>query len=288
MRSIWNGTLLLGQIPVPIKLHSATESQTISFSEVHLDDGAKVEHRRFCSKEDKEVPYDEVVKGYEVAADQWVVLDKEEIDAAQGERSKLIELEEFVPGGAIDPVFYDKSYYLGVGEDGDKAYRLLHGALERTDRVGLGRFTFHNREYLAAVRPLDGGVLVLHTMRFADELVDAGDLDLPEASRKPSKKEAEMAGRLVEGLQADFEPEQYVDSYREAVLEVIKRKAEGEEIEPAAEDEPDEGADLLSALEASIGNGKGGGKRSGSKSKSRSTSKSKSKSRSKSKAKAKS
>jgi DNA end-binding protein Ku len=285
MRSIWNGTLLLGQIPVPIKLHSATESQTISFSEVHLDDGAKVEHRRFCSKEDKEVPYDEVVKGYEVAADQWVVLDKEEIDAAQGERSKLIELEEFVPGGAIDPVFYDKSYYLGVGEDGDKAYRLLHGALERTDRVGLGRFTFHNREYLAAVRPLDGGVLVLHTMRFADELVDAGDLDLPEASRKPSKKEAEMAGRLVEGLQADFEPEQYVDSYREAVLEVIKRKAEGEEIEPAAEDEPDEGADLLSALEASIGNGKGGGKRSGSKSKSRSTSKSKSRSKSKAKAK---
>jgi DNA end-binding protein Ku len=265
MRSIWNGTLLLGQIPVPIKLHSATESQTIHFSEVHLDDGAKVEHRRFCSEEDKEVPYDEVVKGYEVASDEWVVLDKDEIAAAQGERSKLIELEEFVPGGEIDPVFYDKSYYLGVGKDGDGAYRLLHAALERTERVGLGRFTFHNREYLAAVRPLDGGVLVLHTMRFADELVDADDLDLPEAGRKPAKKEVEMAGRLVEGLEADFEPEKYEDTYREAVLEVIKRKAGGDDIEPAPEEERDEGADLLAALEASLGNGKGsgGGKRSG-------------------------
>jgi DNA end-binding protein Ku len=218
-----------------------------------------------------------VVKGYEVAADEWVVLDKEEVDAAQGERSKLIELEEFVPGGEIDPVFYDKSYYLGVGKDGDEAYRLLHAALERTERVALGRFTFHNREYLAAVRPLDGGVLVLHTMRFADELVDADDLDLPEASRKPSKKEADMAGRLVEGLQADFAPEQYEDSYREAVLDVIKRKGKGEEIEPAAAEEPDEGADLMAALEASIGDGKGGGKRSRSKSKSTSKSKPKSK-----------
>jgi DNA end-binding protein Ku len=265
MRSIWNGTLLLGQIPVPIKLHSATESKTIHFSEVHLDDGAKVEHRRFCSKEDKEVPYDEVVKGYEVKEGEFVVLDKEDVDAAQGERSKLIELEEFVPGDQIDPVFYDKAYYLGVGKDGDQAYRLLHAALERTDRVGLGRFTFHNREYLAAVRPLDGGVLVLHTMRFADELVDAGDLDLPPASRKPQKKEADMAARLVEGLQADFEPEQYEDTYREAVLDVIKRKAKGEAIEPAAEDEREDDGDLLAALEASVGNGKG--KRSGSRSK---------------------
>jgi DNA end-binding protein Ku len=263
MRSIWNGTLLFGQIPVPIRLHSATESRSIHFHQVHVADGARIEHRRFCSAEDEEVPYDEVVKGHEVADGEWVVLTKEEVDAAQGERSKIIEVSEFVPREDIDPVFYDRAYYLGAGEDGDDAYRLLHAALERTGRVGLGRFTFHNREYLAAVRAVDHGVLALHTMRFADEVVGGDDLELPAGGRVPSKREVEMAGQLVEGLEADFEPERYEDTYREAVLEVLRRKAEGQDIRVPEEEEGDEGGDLVAALEASLDGGNGRGKRGG-------------------------
>jgi DNA end-binding protein Ku len=148
------------------------ESKTVHFREVHLADEAKVEHRRFCSAEDREVPYEEVVKGFEVNEGEYVILDKDEIAAAAGDRGHVIEIERFVETGAIDPVFYEKTYFLGAGKDGGDAHRLLHDALGKTDRTGLGRFSFHNREYLAAIRPLDG-VLGLHTMRFADELVPA-------------------------------------------------------------------------------------------------------------------
>src|SRR5829696_10160918 len=168
-RSLWNGTVTFGVIAVPVKLYTATESKTVSFREVHLDDGAKIEHRRFCAKDEKEVPYEEVVKGYEVREGEYVVLAKEEIEAAAGDRAHVIALEAFVEAAAVDPVFYERTYYLGAGDAGTDAYRLLHDALGRTGRAGLGRFTFHNREYVAAVRPLDG-VLALHTMRFADEL----------------------------------------------------------------------------------------------------------------------
>ncbi len=168
-RSIWNGTISVGLAHVPIKLYSATESKTVSFHEVHLKDGARLEHKRICSKEDKEVPYKEVVKGFEVAPDEFVVLEKDEVAAAAGTRGKVIEIEEFVPDEEIDPVFYEKTYYVGCRDDGE-AYRVFHEALKQTAQVGIGRFTFHNREYLAAVRALDD-VLALHTMRFHDEIV---------------------------------------------------------------------------------------------------------------------
>src|SRR4051794_12629523 len=207
-RSLWNGTVSFGLINVPVKLFSAIESQTVHFHEVHVEDGARIEHRRFCAKEDKEVPYEEVVKGYEVSGNEYVVLEKEEIAAAAGERSHVIDVDAFVDVGDIDPVFYEKSYYLGAGDEDGDAYRLLHDALERTGRAALGRFTFHNREYLAAIRPLDD-VLVLHTMRFADELVPAGDIELQAPQSKPSGREVEMAGRLLESLEADFNRKRY-------------------------------------------------------------------------------
>jgi DNA end-binding protein Ku len=250
-KSIWNGTVTFGLVNVPIKLYSATESKTVHFREVHARDGAKIEHRRICSKEDKEVPYEEVVKGYEIDPDHHVVLDKEEVKAAAGDRGKVIHLEDFVEDAEIDPVFYEKTYYVGSRDDED-AYRLLHEALRRSGRAGIGRFSFHDREYLVALRAGDD-LLVLHTMRFHDEVVDAGDLDMPSARKKPSKREVEMAGRLVESLHQDFDPEDYEDSYREAVLDLIKRKAKGEEIDLAAQEEPAHGDDLEAALEASLG-----------------------------------
>jgi DNA end-binding protein Ku len=252
-RSIWNGTITFGLVNVPIKLYTATESKTVHFSEVHVKDGAKIEHRRYCPKEDKEIDYDDVVKGYEVSADSYVVLEKDEIKAAAGDRGKVVHLEEFVSAADIDPVFYEKTYYAGSREAED-AYRLLHEALKTSERAGIGRFTFHDREYLVAVRALDD-VIALHTLRFHDEVVDADDLELDLSRAKPRPKEVKMAARLVDSLEEDFEPAAYEDSYREAVLDLIKRKGRGEEIDLVAEEEPEQGDDLAAALQASLGNG---------------------------------
>jgi DNA end-binding protein Ku len=258
-RSIWNGTIAFGLMTVPVKLHTATESKTVHFSEVHLDDGARIEHRRFCSKEDKEVEYKEVVKGFEVSENTYVVLDDEEVKAAAGNRGHVVEVEHFVDAADIDPVFYERTYYLGAGKDGAQPYRLLHDALAATGRAGIGRFTFHDREYLAAVRARDD-VLVLHTLRFADELVPGSEIEVAEPSRGPGKREVDMARRLIDTLHERFEPERYEDEYRQAVLDVIERKANGEEIAPS--DEPDAGDqdDLMAALEASLGGARKGGR----------------------------
>ena len=256
-RSIWNGTIAFGLITVPIKVHSATEDRSVHFHQVHDKDGARIRQKRICSKEGEEVPYKEVAKGYEVREGEYVMLSQEEIDAAAGEQSKLIALEEFVCSEHIDPVFYNRTYYLGAGDGGEDAYRLLHDALERSARAGLGRWVFHNREYLVAVRPING-TLGLHTMRFADELVDPDELEVPEPSRKPAKREIEMAGQLVESLHDTFKPSAFKDTYRERLLEMIERKAKGEEIALPDEDEPEQGDDLMAALEASLG---GGGKK---------------------------
>jgi DNA end-binding protein Ku len=249
-RSIWNGTITFGLVNVPVKLYTATESQTVHFSEVHAKDGAQIEHRRVCPKEGKVVDYKDVVKGYEVAPDKYVVLDKDEIKAAAGDRGKVVHLEEFVDAAAIDPVFYDRTYYVG-SRDAEDAYRLLHEALKRSGRAGIGRFTFHDREYLVAVRALDD-VIALHTMRFHDELVTPDDLDIPSGGRKPNRREVQMAGKLVESLEEPFKPERYEDTYRASVLDLIKRKAAGEEIDLAAQEEP-EHDDLEAALAASLG-----------------------------------
>jgi DNA end-binding protein Ku len=250
-RSIWNGTITFGMVNVPIKLYSATESKTIHFREVHVKDGARIEHRRICPKEGREVPYEEIVKGYEVAPDEYVVLDKDEIKAAAGDRGKVVHLDEFVEAADIDPVFYDKTYYVGSRDDAN-AYRLLHDALRRSGRAGIGRFTFHDREYLVAVRALDGG-MALHTLRFHDEVVRGKDLELETSGRKPSRREVQMAEQLVESLHEDFDPRRYEDTYRAAVEDLIERKAAGEEIDLLEQEEPEQGEDLAAALEASLG-----------------------------------
>jgi DNA end-binding protein Ku len=194
-----------------------------------------------------------VVKGFEVSADSYVVLDKDEVKAAAGDRGKVVHLDEFVEADAIDPVFYEKTYYAGSREAED-AYRLLHEALKKSGRAGIGRFTFHDREYLVAVRALDD-VLALHTLRFHDEVVGPDDLELDLGRAMPRPKEVQMAGRLVDSLEEDFKPDAYEDSYREAVLDLIKRKARGEEIDLVAAEEPEQGDDLAAALQASLGNG---------------------------------
>jgi DNA end-binding protein Ku len=237
-------------VNVPVKLYSATESKGIHFHEVHAKDGARIEHRRICPKEDKEVPYKEIAKGYEVSDGKFVVLEQDEVKAAAGDRGKVIHLREFVSAEDIDPVFFEKTYYVGSRDAAD-AFRLLHEALRKTGRAGIGRFSFHDREYLVAVRAGED-VLVLYTLRFHDEVVSGAELEIDGGSRKPSSKEIQMAGKLVETLATDFKPDDYEDTYRDAVIDLIKRKAKGEEIDLVAQEEPEHGDDLSAALEASL------------------------------------
>jgi DNA end-binding protein Ku len=249
-KSIWNGTITFGMVNVPVKLYAATESRTVHFHEVHAKDGARIEHRRICPKEEEEVPYEDIVKGYEVSDGKYVVLDKDEIKAAAGDRGKVIHLDEFVSAQDIDPVFYEKTYYVGSREEKD-AFRLLHEVLRKTGRAGIGRFTFHEREYLISLRVGDD-VLILHTLRFHDEVVSGDELEIDGAAKKPSSKEVQMASRLVDTLAEDFKPSAFQDTYRDAVLDLIKRKAKGEDIDLVAEEEPEHGDDLMAALEASL------------------------------------
>src|ERR1044071_2884017 len=253
-RSLWNGTIAFGAVAVPVKLYSAVESKTVHFHEVHLKDAARIEHRPYCSKEDRPVDKDEVVRGFEVKSGKWVVLDKEEIDAAGGTRSRVIDVDAFVPLDQIDPIYYAKSYFLGARDEGGDAFRLLHDALEETGRAAIGRFTFHKREYVVAIRAYDK-VLALHTMRFADELVGRKDLDAPRAGAKPKPKELPLAEKLVESLSEDFKPGRLHDEYRGAVLAAIRKKAKsGKDIELPEEPErdEDESDDLAKVLEARL------------------------------------
>jgi DNA end-binding protein Ku len=259
-RSLWNGTIAFGMVRVPVKLYSATESKAVRFRERHATDGAAIEHRRVCVQEGREIPYGETVKGFEVSSGSYVTLSKEEIATADGPGAHMIEIEHFANRAEIDPVYYERAYRLGPGKLGDDSYLLLHAALKRSDRVGIGRFVFHNKAHLVALRALDD-VIALHTMRFADELVPSNDLDIPTPQRKPSKLEVSAAQALVEQLSSSFQPDEYEDTYREALLGLIERKARGETI---AAPEPETIApedDLLGALQASLA-GKGKASRS--------------------------
>jgi DNA end-binding protein Ku len=250
-RSIWNGAIAFGLVQVPVKVYSATESKTVHFHEVHLKDGSRIEHRRICPHDGKEVPYDEIVKGFEVKQGEWVELTDDDVAAAVGPRSKLIDVDHFVPTADIDPDFYERAYYVGAGEKGDDAYALLHAALKRSGRAGVGRWVFHDRERTVVIRVREE-VLAMHTLRFAAALVDPADFDLPRVRKKPTEREIEMASALVEGLHTRFKPEDYEDEYRDAVLAVIKAKAEGRNIAPPEPGEDEGGDDLLAALEASL------------------------------------
>jgi DNA end-binding protein Ku len=252
-RSIWNGTISFGLVTVPIKVYSATESHTVHFHEVHAKDGSRIEHRRICPKDGKAVDYKDIVKGYEVSKGKWVELTDDEIAAAAGSQTRRLDVDHFVPAADIEPEYYERTYYLGAQDKSKDAYALLLAALERTGRAGVGRWIFRNRERTIVLRSL-GDVLAMHTMRFADELVDPSELDLGRIRRKPSEREIKMASSLVDGLHTSFDPSDYEDSYRDDVLAVVKRKAEGKNIEPPADAEPEAADDLLAALEASLAN----------------------------------
>jgi DNA end-binding protein Ku len=252
-RAIWTGAISFGLVTVPVKVFTAVSSKTVRFNQLHGADGGRVEQRRVCSKDGEEVPFHDIVKGYEIAPDRYVVVEPEELAALEPGRDRTIEIEGFVSLAEIDPIFYDHPYYLAPAEGGVKPYRLLVEAMRETQRVGIARFVLRSKEQVVALRPL-GEVLAMSTMVYADEIVDPTQLDGVAAEVETTERELAIAKQLIETLSEPFEPGRYHDRYREAVLALIERKAAGEELTIAPQEEAPKptGADLIGALQASI------------------------------------
>ncbi len=259
-RAIWTGSISFGLLNVPVRLYSAVARRSIALREIRESDSARIKHRRVAEGTDEEVPYEEIVKAFEITPGNYVPLTKDEMSALAPEKTRALEVQDFVNIEEIDPMYFDSPYYLGPAEGAEKAYSLLAAAMERSGKAAIARFVFRNKEHLAAIRPADG-VLTLTTMRFADEVVSPGELDdvLPEETPKVAKREVEMAEQLIESLTREFDPTAYRDEYREQLLAMIERKAAGEEIvaTPAEEPAPTKAPDLMAALEESIAAVKG-------------------------------
>lgn len=255
-RALWTGSITFGLLNVPVKLYSAVSSRAIRFRELREKDGSRVRHKRVAENDGEEVSYDELVKGYEITPDQYIVLTKAELEALDPKKTKAIEIENFVDLDQIDPIYFNQPYYLGPAPGAERAYALLAQAMEEQRKVAIARFVLRNRESLAAVRAGDG-VLTLATMRFADEVVPADQLDDVLGARpevEPRKQEIEMAKQVIESLSTDFDPASYEDEHRAELLKLIERKASGEDIvvAEAEEPKPTKAPDLMAALEESL------------------------------------
>jgi len=264
-RPIWSGAISFGLVNVPVKLYSAVSRKTVRFHQLHDQTGVRIQQKRIDPTTGEEVPYEHVVKGYELAPDRYVVVTPDELEALDPEKTRTIDIEDFVDLDEIDPIYYDHPYYLVPGAGAEKAFALLRDAMEQSGKVAIARVVIRSKESLVAIRP-KGHVMTMSTMLFDDEVIDGESLDeAPENGAKTTKRELEMAQQLIESLTGDFEPGKYRDTYRERVLDLVERKAAGEEIavQPAAE-EPAKVPDLMAALEASLaavkGDGAGGGK----------------------------
>ena len=258
-RSIWTGAISFGLVNVPVKLYSAVSKKTVRFHQLHAADGVRIQQKRMCPADGEEVPWDDIVKGYEISPDRYVVVTSEELEALDPKKTRTIDIEEFVDLSDIDPLYYDHPYYLLPGQDAAKPYKLLVDAMADAGKVAIARVVIRTKEQLVAIRPLEG-VLAMATMNFADEVVNPDSFDeTPGDDVDTTKRELDMARQLIESLTAEFDPEKFHDEYREAVLDLIERKAEGEEVvlQPVAE-EPEKVPDLMAALEASLAAVRGG------------------------------
>jgi DNA end-binding protein Ku len=254
-RAIWTGTISFGLVTVPVRVYSAVNRKTVRFHQLDSTDNGRIAQKRVNPRTGEEVPYERIVKGFEISPDSYVVIDPDELDALEPQKTRTIDIEDFVDESEIEPIFYDHPYHLAPGPGGAKPYRLLLEAMRETGKVAIARVVIRSKESLVAIRP-SGDVLEMSTMLFADEVNDPRRLDdLPDpADVKTTKRELDIAKQLVDSLAGSFEPGKYRDTYREQVLELIERKAAGEEIsvQEAPQAEPAEVPDLMSALQASL------------------------------------
>jgi DNA end-binding protein Ku len=257
--AVWTGSISFGLVTVPVKLTPATKSRDVSFNQLEEGTGSRIRYRKVSEQTGEEVSADRIVKGYEIEKGRYVIVDKPELDALAPKASHTIDIEDFVDLDEIDPLYFDTPYYVLADEKAAKPYRLLVEAMESLQKVAIGRVVIRAKERLVAIRPVDG-MLCVETMRYADEIVDRARLDVPSDDIEVSDKELAMARQLVETLAADFEPAKYHDEYREQLLDLIERKAAGQEI--VAQPEPEAPAkvlDLMAALQASLDKAKGEG-----------------------------
>lgn len=250
-RAIWSGALSFGLVNIPVKLVTAVSQKEVRFHMLHDKDGGRIHLKRFCAVEDAEVAYEHVVKGYEVSKNKHVIVTPEELEKYDPKAAKTVEIHDFVELAEIDPIYYEKTYYLLPEKSATKAYALLLEAMRRSGKVAIATFVLRTRESLCCLRPIEDA-LALSTMNRADEVIPVSSLELPTRA-KPSERELAMAEQLVGSLTSAFEPEKYPDVYRERVLELVRKKAEGETIEaPEGEERPAEVVSLADALSASL------------------------------------
>jgi DNA end-binding protein Ku len=254
-RAIWSGSISFGLVNIPIKLYAAVSRKTVHFNQIDSRTGARVKHKKVSAADGEEVPTEAIVKGYELSSGEYVTVADDELSSLDPEASRSIDIEEFVDQVDIDPVFYDSAYLVAPDKATIKPYALLAQAMEASGKVAIARFVMRSKQYLCAVRPQDGR-LMLSTMVYADELNDANEI--PELQDlegiEVSTKELDMARQLIASLSDDFDPERFEDTYRNRVLELIERKAAGqtELIAPPVVMEEDKVVDLMAALEASV------------------------------------
>jgi DNA end-binding protein Ku len=252
-RPIWSGAISFGLVTIPVKLFNAVSKKSVSFNQLDGRDRQRIRYRKVNAETGEDVPEDVIVKGYEFTKGNYVLVDPDDLEQFLPTATRAIDLEEFVALSEIDPIFFDSPYYLAPDKV-PKPYKLLVEAMEKSGKVGIGRFVMRNKQYLAAVRS-EGGHLVLSTMVYADEVVDPGVIDELAGldSIEVSEREVLMAEQLVESLTGAFEPERFHDAYREQVLDLINRKAEGEELQPVETTTTGPPVvDLMAALEASV------------------------------------
>jgi DNA end-binding protein Ku len=287
-RAIWSGAISFGLVNIPVKLYSAVSRKTVRFHQLDAESGQRIRQQRINPESGEEIPYEQIIKGYEIGPERYVTITPDELDALEPQKTRTIDIEDFVELDEIDPIFYDHPYYLAPDTGAAKAYRLLLDAMQEAGKVAIARVVIRSKENLVAIRP-HGGVLTMETMLFADEVIPPDSLEelsTADGDQKTSERELEMAQQLIDSLTSDFEPEKYHDEYRERVLDLIERKAQGETVVvEAPPEEPKEVPDLMAALEASIASAKspkgdGAGKkkstraRSGSSSRKKTTAKS--------------
>jgi len=254
-RAIWSGAISFGLVNIPVKLYSAVSRKTVRFHQIDAESGQRIRQQRVNPETGEEVPYEQIVKGYEISPDQYVTISNEELEALEPQKTRTIDIEEFVDLEQIDPIHYDHPYYLAPDKGAGKAYKLLLDAMEQADKVGIARVVIRSKENLVALRAYNGA-LTMETMLFPDEVVDPSSIEelaAADGKTKTTKRELDMAKQLIESLSGDFDPTGYTDEYRERVLELIERKAAGETITvEAPEPERKEVPDLMAALEQSI------------------------------------
>jgi DNA end-binding protein Ku len=255
---MWRGAISFGMVAIPVRMYVATESKSVSFRLLCPNDHTPIKNKRWCEVEQKELAWNEVVRGYEVAKDEFVVIDDTDLDNMPLPTAHTVEILEFVPDAEIDAGLYVKgAYYLEPESVGVKPYYLLKKALEEAGKVAIGKIALRDREHLCRIALHDKGI-VLNTLHWPDEIRDMGELSLPEESVEIRKAELAMARMLIENLSAEFDPTRYHDEYREAVMQVVQAKVEHREVERPAEVEPPKVMDLMAALKASVEASKAG------------------------------